>query len=68
LRGLEGLRADKRMGMRPNQKDLLFVKELIETNKIAPVIDKRYTLQEVPEAIRYLEEGHAKGKVVIVVR
>lgn len=65
------LRADKRMGnilIRPNQKDLLFVKELIETNKIVPVIDKRYTLQEVPEAIRYLEEGHAKGKVVIVVR
>jgi NADPH:quinone reductase-like Zn-dependent oxidoreductase len=65
------LRVDKKMGnilMRPNQKDLLFVKELIETNKIVPVIDKRYTLQEVPEAIRYLEEGHAKGKVVIVVR
>lgn len=50
----------------PNQKDLLFMKELLESGKIRPVIDRRYTLGEVPEAIRYLEEGHAKGKVVIV--
>jgi len=49
----------------PNQKDLLFIKELLESGKIRPVIDRRYPLSEVPEAIRYLEEGHAKGKVVI---
>jgi NADPH:quinone reductase-like Zn-dependent oxidoreductase len=42
-------------------------KELIEAKKITPVIDRCYTLSEVPEAIRYLEEGHARGKVVITI-
>ncbi|NEO66501.1 MAG: zinc-binding dehydrogenase, partial [Moorea sp. SIO4G2] len=51
--------------MEPNHKDLVFIKELLETGKIAPVIDRRYSLTEVPEAIRYLEQGHARGKVVI---
>jgi NADPH:quinone reductase-like Zn-dependent oxidoreductase len=50
-----------------NHEDLLVLKELIESGKIAPVIDKTYSLAEVPEAIRYLEEGHARGKVVISV-
>jgi len=49
----------------PNKKDLLFIKELLEAGKVVPVIDRTYPLSEVPEAIRYLEEGHAKGKVVI---
>ena len=52
---------------RPNQKDLLFVKDLLEAGTIAPVIDRRYPLDEVVEAFRYLEEGHARGKVVITV-
>ena len=52
---------------KPNQKDLVFMKELLEAGKVVPVIDRRYTLSEVPEAIRYLEEGRAKGKVVITV-
>jgi NADPH:quinone reductase-like Zn-dependent oxidoreductase len=52
---------------KPNKKDLLFIKELLEAGKVVPVIDRRYTLREVPEAIRYLEAGHAKGKVVITV-
>ncbi len=58
----------KKMGelsWKPNQKDLLFLKELLESGKIRPVIDRRYPLSEVPEAIRYIETGHAKGKVVI---
>jgi NADPH:quinone reductase-like Zn-dependent oxidoreductase len=52
----------------PNKKDLLCIKELLEIGKVVTVIDRRYTLREVPEAIRYLEEGHAKGKVVITVQ
>src|SRR6266516_3218999 len=49
----------------PHKKDLVFVKELLEAGKVVPVIDRTYPLSEVPEAIRYLEAGHAKGKVVI---
>ena len=48
-----------------NQNDMVFIKELLEAEKVTPVIDRSYTLSEVPEAIRYLEEGHAQGKVVI---
>jgi NADPH:quinone reductase-like Zn-dependent oxidoreductase len=51
----------------PKQKDLVFVKELIEAGKVVPVIERRYPLRETAEAIRYLEEGHAKGKLVITV-
>jgi len=50
-----------------NKKDLLFIKELLEAGKVVPVIDRCYRLSAVPEAIRYLEEGHAQGKVVITV-
>ena len=46
-------------------EDLLVLKELCEAGKVTPVIDRTYPLREVPEAIRYLEEGHARGKVVI---
>jgi NADPH:quinone reductase-like Zn-dependent oxidoreductase len=52
---------------RANQKDLVFMKELLEAGKVVPVIDRRYPLSEVAEALRYVEEGHAKGKVVITV-
>ncbi len=48
-----------------NRKDLLSITELCEAGKIVPVIDRRYSLSEVPEALRYVGEGHAKGKVVI---
>ncbi|MHC4959179.1 MAG: NAD(P)-dependent alcohol dehydrogenase [Planctomycetota bacterium] len=49
----------------PNTADLEAMRELIEAGKVTPVIDRQYALSEVPEAIRYLEEGHARGKVVI---
>jgi len=50
-----------------NKEDLAFLAELFEAGKVVPVIDKRYSLSEVPEALRYLGEGHARGKVVITV-
>jgi NADPH:quinone reductase-like Zn-dependent oxidoreductase len=52
---------------RANKDDLQFLKELIEAGKVKPVIDRTYPLSEVPDAIRYLEEGHARGKVIITV-
>jgi NADPH:quinone reductase-like Zn-dependent oxidoreductase len=52
---------------KPNQKDLLVMQELLATGKVVPVIDRCYSLHEVPDALRYLGEGHAKGKVVITI-
>jgi NADPH:quinone reductase-like Zn-dependent oxidoreductase len=51
----------------PNHEDLLVLKEYIESGKVTPVIDRIYPLSQVPEAMQYLEEGHAKGKVLITV-
>ena len=51
----------------PNRKDLLYVKELLESGKLKPVIDRRYPLSDLAIAIRYVEAGHANGKVVITV-
>src|SRR5882724_3519857 len=48
-----------------NQKDLTFLADLMESGKVTPVIDKRYKLSELPQAIQYLEQGHARGKVII---
>jgi NADPH:quinone reductase-like Zn-dependent oxidoreductase len=50
-----------------NHEDMIVLKELIESGTLTPVLDRSYPLSEVPEAIRYLEEGHAQGKVVIIV-
>lgn len=50
-----------------NQTDLLTIRSLLESGKVVPVISRRYTLSETPEAIRYVESGHALGKVVITV-
>jgi NADPH:quinone reductase-like Zn-dependent oxidoreductase len=60
----------KRMGnmlMKLNTKDLVCMKELLEGGKVVSVIDRRYPLDETAEAIRYVEERHARGKVVITV-
>ncbi len=53
--------------VKPNKEDLQFLRQLIEAGKLTPVIDRAYSLSETPEAIRYLESGHARGKVVITV-
>jgi NADPH:quinone reductase-like Zn-dependent oxidoreductase len=50
---------------RPSKEDLNLLRELMETGKLTPVVDKRYGLSEAPEAMRYLETGHARGKVVV---
>jgi NADPH:quinone reductase-like Zn-dependent oxidoreductase len=60
----------KKMGNsmhKPDKKDLVFMKELLEAGKVKPVLDRHYTISETAEAIQYLEEGHARGKVVITV-
>ncbi|EPD53820.1 hypothetical protein HMPREF1210_00643 [Paenisporosarcina sp. HGH0030] len=62
--------SNKKMGtmlQSANQKDLIFMKELLEAGKVKPVIDRCYKISEVPDAFRYFEEGHAQGKVVITV-
>ena len=48
-----------------SQDDLTLLGELVATGKLEPVIDRRYSLSEVPDAVRYVEEGHARGKVII---
>ena len=53
--------------VKPNQADLLVLKELCETGKVRPVIDRRFPLSEVSSAVRYVEDGHARGKVVVTV-
>ena len=52
---------------RPNQDDLLTLKELVEAGRVTPVIDRTYPLRETAEAFRYLDQGHARGKVIIAV-
>ena len=50
-----------------SQEDLIILRDLMAAGKVIPVIDRGYKLEEVPEAIRYLEAGHARGKVIITV-
>ena len=68
LRSKTGNKKVGGMGMaKINQNDLVFLKQLVETQKVRPVIDRHYPLSETADAIRYLEAGHAQGKVVITV-
>jgi NADPH:quinone reductase-like Zn-dependent oxidoreductase len=64
---MTGSKKMRTVSLRPNQEDLVFMKDLIESGKILPVIDRSYKLSEVPDALKYLEDGHAQGKVVIAV-
>jgi NADPH:quinone reductase-like Zn-dependent oxidoreductase len=53
--------------VRPTQADLLALRELCETGTVAPVIDRRFPLSQAASAVRYVEDGHARGKVVVAV-
>ena len=66
IRGTTGKKI-RILAVQPNTEDVDFMKELIEAGKVKTIIDKTYPLSEVPEAIGYVGEGHAKGKVVITV-
>ena len=71
LGGLISIAGSRKMGMlawKPMQQDdVAFLIELIEAGKLSPVIDRRYPLSEVPEALRYQADGHPAGKIVITV-
>lgn len=66
---LSRLGSQKLVGVfaKPSQDDLTIMRNLMYAGKVTPVIDRRYRLSETAEAIRYLETGHARGKVVITV-
>jgi NADPH:quinone reductase-like Zn-dependent oxidoreductase len=69
-RGADAVTVSQKLGTfvaKPNSEKLMVLKELIEAGKVTPVIDRTYPLSEVPEALRYVEAGHARGKVVITV-
>ena len=55
------------LSAKPNQKDLVFMKGLLEAGKVKPVMDRCYTISDVAEAIRYFREGQVRGKVTITV-
>lgn len=69
LGSLISMRRDKKMGIlmwKPNKKeDVQFIKNLYSSRKIVPIIDRRYPLSEVANALRYLETGNARGKIII---
>lgn len=64
---MSGSKNTRNLAAKPNKEDLVFVKELLEAGKVAPVVDRRYPLGEVAEALRYYGGGHARGKVVITI-
>jgi NADPH:quinone reductase-like Zn-dependent oxidoreductase len=67
LISMTGSKKASQLSHKPNVKDLVYMKELIEAGKVVPVIDRRFPLSEVAEAFRYFEEGHPSGKVVLTV-
>jgi NADPH:quinone reductase-like Zn-dependent oxidoreductase len=63
--GLRGGKRIRTVSAHATARDLELLGELIEAGKLRPVIDRRYPFSELPEALRYLEGGHARGKVVV---
>lgn len=72
LGGLVTMTGSRKIGLmgaaQPNKKDLNIIKEYLETGKLKAVIDRKYPLERTAEAIAYLEEGHARGKVIITIQ
>lgn len=68
---LVSLAGSRKLGLLPwrpfRREDVAFLTRLIEAGRLAPLIDRRYPLEQVPDALRCLEGGHARGKVVIAV-
>ncbi|MGH2691600.1 MAG: zinc-binding dehydrogenase, partial [Actinomycetota bacterium] len=62
---LRGGKAISQVSARVTVEDLEVLTELIETGKVRPQIDRRYSFAEIPAALAYLEQGHARGKVVV---
>ena len=56
------------VGAKVNKADSILLKDLLEAGRVVPVMDRRYRFSALPDALRYLEEGHARGKVVIAVK
>jgi NADPH:quinone reductase-like Zn-dependent oxidoreductase len=67
VRSLYARQQGKLFMARPNRGDLEVLKDLIEAGKVSPVIDRTYPLAETSRALKYVGEGHARGKVVILV-
>ena len=69
LASLMSRKNGKKMGFmgiaKYNRTDLVYIRELLESGKVAPVIEKSYPLNEIPLAIQYLAKGHTRGKVVL---
>lgn len=63
-----GSKKMKALAAKPNSDDLIYLGKLLETGALKPVIDRRYALEETGEAMDYVSQGHARGKVVISVR
>ncbi len=65
LGGLFGRRKTAFFIAKFNKPDMEVLREMLESGKIKPVIDKRYTIEDIVEAFRYMEDGHPQGKVVV---
>ena len=63
----KGGRTFRHIAAQPNQADLNTIRGWMESGRVKPAVDKQYPLSETPEAMRYLEAGHARGKVVITI-
>jgi len=70
LKPLLSLAGSNKMGIvmaKQGKKNLIFLGDLLESGKLVPVIERTYPLREAAGALRYLEQGHAKGKVVVTI-